>query len=333
MGCGYFGRIQIEAWKRISDAEITAACDLDGEKVAGFAQEFGLAAYTEVDRMLDEQRPDFVDIVTRPFTHHDLVRRIAERGLPILLQKPLAEDWADAQRVVAAARDAGVRMMINENWRWQRWYREIRTLLDAGRIGEVFYYSMHARSRDGLGPAPYARQPYFKDMPRLIIFEMLVHHLDTSRFLFGPLCGVYCRTGRINPVIAGEDLALILTEHESGLTGVIDGNRATEPEEPGQGMEVTTIEGVDGKIRLGPAGDVRLNGETVFSGGDLPGYKGNSCFATQKHFVERLESGLEFETEASDYLNKTFAAVEACYLSAAEDRPVRLGEVTAKLDS
>lgn len=328
VGCGYFGRIQIEAWQRIPEAEISAACDLDEAKVGEFGGEFGIRAYSDLARMLDEEKPDFVDVVTRPFTHLDLVKRIGARGLPILLQKPLAVNWTDAQAVVAAAQDAGVRMMVNENWRRQRWYREIAALIAAGRIGDPFYYSMQARSRDGLGPVPYARQPYFKDMPRLIIFEMLVHHLDTARFLFGPIEEVYCRTAKLNPIIAGEDVALIQTEHASGLRGVIDGNRATEPEEPGQGMETTQIDGFEGKIRLGPAGRVRLNGEVVFDGSDLPGYKGDSCFATQRHFVECLESGEEFETEAADYMNKTFAVVEACYRSAAEHRPVRVDEIT-----
>ena len=327
IGCGFFGRIQLEAWRRIPAARIVAACDLDPAKAAEGAADFGLQAYSDPARMLDELRPDFVDIATRPFTHLELVRLAVERGIPVLLQKPLAETWSDARRIVDLASGAGLRWMVNENWRWQRWYREIGALLAAGRIGDVFYYNMHARARDGLGPAPFVAQPYFKDMPRLLLFETLVHHLDTARCLLGDIVEIYCKSGRINPVIAGEDIALILTEHSGGARGVIDGNRACEPDEPGPALETARFEGLDGVIRLTHAGDVLLNGQTVFSGRGLPGYRGDSCRATQQHFIECLQSGAPFETEGADYCNKTFAVVEACYRSAAENRPVRPAEI------
>jgi hypothetical protein len=67
----------------------------------------------------------------------------------------------------------------------------------------------------------------------------------------------------------------------------------------------------------------------------MPGYRGDSCRATQQHFVDCLASGDEFETEATDYLKRTVAVVESCYRSAAENRPVMIAEMaltTASLD-
>ena len=64
--------------------------------------------------------------------------------------------------------------------------------------------------------------------------------------------------------------------------------------------------------------------EQVFRGEGLGGYKGDSCRAAQQHFVDCLRTGAEFETEAADYVQKTFAAVEACYRSAAINRSVAL---------
>lgn len=293
------------------------------------ALSFKVQPYHNPRKMLDEIKPDFVDIATRPSTHVELVREAALRGLPILLQKPLAESWKEARRIVDFAAGSGVRLMINENWRWQRWYREIGALIGAGKIGQVFYYGVHARARDGLGPHPFANQPYFKQMPRLLLFETLVHHLDTARWLLGDIAEVYCRTGRVNSAIAGEDLALILTEHAGGARGVIDGNRATEPDEPGPALETARFEGYNGVIRLTHPGNVLLNGETVFEGHGQPGYRGDSCRAAQQHFVECLATGDQFETEGADYWKKTFAAMEACYRSAAENRPVRVAEILA----
>ncbi len=329
VGCGFFSRIQMESWQRVTGAQMVAACDLDEAKAEAFARDFGMKAYTSLDAMLDREGPDFVDVATRPATHVPLVDRIAARRLPVLCQKPMAETWEEACRLAAIARQSGIRLMINENWRWQAWYRKIHSLIGAGRIGKPFYYSMQTRHNDGLGAQPYPNQPYFRDMPRLLVIETLVHHLDTARFLMGDIEEVYCQTGKLNPVIQAEDFALILVRHKGGVRGVIDGNRATRPDEPGPAMEIARFEGLEATIRLGFKGDVFVGGERIFSSQGVGGYRGESCRSTQQHFVDCLASGDPFETEASDYLQRTVAVVEACYRSAAENRPVRIEEFAA----
>ena len=73
--------------------------------------------------------------MTRPAMHLPLVRLAAEKGIAVLCQKPMAETWSEALEIAAVARRAGVRLMMNENWRWQPWYRRIRELLTQGAIG------------------------------------------------------------------------------------------------------------------------------------------------------------------------------------------------------
>ncbi len=329
VGCGFFGRIQMEAWQRVDGGDVAAVCDLDSKKLQEFGASFGVKTFDDLERAFDEIRPDFVDIATLPATHLALSRQCIARGLPVLLQKPVAETWDEARRIAGLVAGADVRVMINENWRWQRWYREIASLIGANRIGRPIYYSMHARARDGAGGQPFPNQPYFKDMPRLIVFETLVHHLDTARFLLGPIEEVYCRTEKVNPLIRAEDMAVIVAKHAGGAVGVLDCNRVVEPDEPGPALEIARFEGVDGKIRLEHSGDVYLDGERVFAGVGQPGYRGDSARATQQHFIDCLLTGEAFETEVAAYVNTTFAAVEACYLSARENRPVRLEEIAA----
>ena len=329
IGCGFFSRIQMESWKRVSGGEITAACDLDAEKVARFASDFGLRAYTQVEEMLDAEKPDFVDIATRPATHLPLVELTIGRGLPTLCQKPMADTWEEACNIAKVARRAAVRLMMNENWRWQAWYRKIGELIGGGAIGSPYFHQMQTRNRDGVGEHPYPNQPYFAEMPRLLVIETLVHHIDTARFLMGDIDEVYCQTERLNPRIQAEDFVIITLRHANGVRGVIDGNRAGEPDEPGPAMENTRVEGMENTIRLRHSGDVWLGGGKVFSGEGIAGYRGDSCRATEQHFVDCLASGAEFESEAGDYLNKTVAAVEACYRSAEENRPVRVEEIAS----
>src|SRR5688500_16073194 len=155
--------------------------------------------------MLDKERPTFVDIATRPESHLGLVRLAAEHGVHVICQKPMAPTWEECVAMVEVCERAKVRLLIHENWRWQPWYREAKKLLETGAIGRLFQISFFWRTGDGGGSEPYAVQPYFRQMPRLLVYETLVHILDTFRFLADEVTSVYCQNRRVNPVITGED--------------------------------------------------------------------------------------------------------------------------------
>jgi predicted dehydrogenase len=275
--------------------------------------------------MMDRERPDFLDIVTRAETHLPLVQLSAQCRVAALCQKPMANTWAEALEIASVSRRAGIRLMMNENWRWQPWYRRMHDLLSEGRIGRVVFYRFHMRRRDGLGEAPYEGQSYMKDLPRLMILNVLVHFFDTARFLFGEMEEIYCMTQRINPAIAGEDLAVSIVRHQGGLCGVIDGHRFAESEQGGSAMCDCRIEGMNNVLALRGQDNLYLGSELVFDAAGIPGYKGDSCRAAQQHFVDCLWSGATFETDADEYL-KSVACAEAAYRSAADNRPVRLSE-------
>lgn len=293
-----------------------AACDTDLAKASASAPE----AFDDLERMLDAVKPDFVDIATRPELHLPMLRIAAERKLPVICQKPMAPGWADCLEMVRVAEAAGIPFMIHENWRWQPWYREIAARMAAGDLGAPITYTFRTRKRDGVGAEPYLLQPYFRQMPRLLLFETLVHHIDTARFLFGELESLYARTRRVNPHIQGEDQVLIVASHRSGLGGVIDGNRWLDlaPDSPPLGDAFFEFE--NGALRVSATGDVLRvlpdREELVWKNDVTAGYRGDSVRATSQHFVRSLLAGTPFETGGRDYL-VTVAAVEAGYRSAA----------------
>jgi predicted dehydrogenase len=330
IGAGYFAHVQAEAWQRISSATIVAVADSVPGKARAFADKFGInRAYENVDEALDRERPDFVDVATRPESHVALVRKACQRGIHIICQKPMAPTWEDCLGMVETCESAKVRLLIHENWRWQPWYREIRRLIGGGVLGDVFQFSAQWRTGDGCGPQPYTVQPYFREMPRLLVHETLVHVLDTFRFLGGELASVYCQNRCVNPVIAGEDQSVILVRFRSGVPGVVDANRISGPRAPTVAGNDLKVEGNRAMLRLTTDGRLWLTelgeaeSEHVFPTSKL-GYKGDSVRATQEHLIDCLRSGKPAESEARDYL-KTVRAVFACYDSAATGQAVMLG--------
>lgn len=317
IGCGFFGNIQIEAWRRMPDVELVAACDPVLER----AQAAAPRAYTDAAGMLDRERPDFVDIATRPDTHLELVRMAVQRGIPCIVQKPLAESMEQAREMVRLVEQLGVPVMVHENWRWQPWYREVKRRITAGEIGQPLTYCFRIRQRDGLGEQPFPNQPYFREMPRLLIYETLIHPMDTARFLFGEIASVQAFARRHNPRIAGEDRAVVLMNHTSAVDGVIDGSRYTNPVPPGPAMGDSIFEGTEGVLRVLANGEVYAGAELLTRHATDTGYKGDSVRAVQQHFLDCLRAGVPFETGVREYLG-SFAAVEAAYASVAEQRTV-----------
>ena len=332
VGAGYFSHFQYEAWQRIPEVEITATCNRDPQRAKQVTDRWKIPEhYTDYREMLQAERPDFVDVITPPATHVEICRFAAQLGIHVICQKPLAPTFEEARQIVAGARQAGVRLMVHENFRFQPWHREIRRLLDDGAIGDKLH-SLYFRSRpgDGWGEDAYlGRQPYFRTMPRLLVYETGVHFIDTFRYLGGEIDGVYGVLRQLNSVIQGEDTGLIVFEFDSGAVGVWDANRYNESNDPDPRFTFGEflVEGNGGSIRLYLDGRLTIQSlgreETEHAYAyQQRGFGGDCVYATQRHFVDCITAGRPFETDGEDYL-RTLAVQEAVYRSAQTRQPVR----------
>jgi len=331
-GAGYFSVYHLDGWSRIPEVEITALCNRTLEKGEARAREFGIPnVYSDFTEMLDDQRPDFVDIVTAPATHRDFCRAAAERGVHIVCQKQLAPTYDESQTIVSEMSAYDVRFMVHENWRWQPWYRETKRLLVQDVIGEPFTLSARMRMGDGWPEDAYLeRQPFFREYPRMLVFETGVHFIDTYRYLFGEVASVYARLDRRNPAISGEDSGVVHLGFRSGVTAVWDGSRYNEAdtENPRYTFGELRLDASKGHLELRTDGTlwVKPLAAPVYQHHyhhEDRGFAGDCCYRTERHFVDCLLSGDPFESTGEDYL-KTLKVVEACYESAQSGQVVTL---------
>jgi predicted dehydrogenase len=331
VGAGYFSHFQYEAWQRIPEVTVTAFCNRNAERAKPIIEKFGIEShYTDYREMLEKEKPDFVDIITPPPMHLEMCKIAADLGIHIICQKPLAPTFEEAKQIVDYTDKAGIRFMVHENWRFQPWYREIKKLLDAGAVGDKIH-SIYFRSRmgDGWGEDAYLdRQPYFRDYPRLLVYENGVHFIDTYRYLCGEIKGVYAVLKKLNQVITGEDYAAIIFNFESGATGIWDANRYNECnfEKPRYTFGELLLDANEGSIRLYLDGRITIQklGEKEQSHSyhhEDHAFSGDCCYTTQRHFIDRMIDGKPFETNGCEYL-KTLAVQEAVYESASENTTV-----------
>jgi predicted dehydrogenase len=332
VGAGYFSRFHLEGWRDISDVQVVAWCDTDAGKVETLARQFGIPrTFGAVDAMLDTVSPDLVDIVTPPPSHAALVAQAHARRIPAICQKPLTPSWAESVALAALAERSGTLCVVHENIRFQPWYREARRLLDAGFLGTPHAIAFRLRPGDGQGPRAYLdRQPYFQQMPRLLLVETAIHWIDTFRFLMGEVAAVTARLRRINPVLAGEDAGYMIFEFVGGATGAFDGNRLNDhvAHDPRRTMGEMWLEGSAGVLRLD--GDARLwwkphhgdEAEHAYDRGPDT-FGGGCCGALQRHVVAHLRNGAPVENTVQQYLTN-LRIQEAAYESHATGRRIAL---------
>jgi D-apiose dehydrogenase len=326
VGAGYFARFQLDAWRRMDAVQLVAVCDRDPathELVRRAGEEIQI--YEEMAAMLDAVEVDLVDIATPPDTHLALTAEAAARSLDIICQKPLAPTREEALRLVEHCERAGVVLAVHENIRWAPWHREIARLIGAGQLGQLHRISMRLRPGDGQGADAYlSRQPYFQKMPRFLIHETAIHWIDSFRFLFGEITGVFSRLEQLNPVISGEDAGIVIFAFENGSTGLFDGNRLNEhvSDNPRRTMGEMWLEGSSGVLRMDGNGRLwwKAHGEAEvehhYQWQDS-GFAGDAVFATQAHIVAHLRDGGPLENSGRDYL-RNLDIEEAIYRSSEE---------------
>jgi len=332
IGTGYFSQYHYDAWSRIPGVMLEAVCTRRNEaKLREVAQRYGVRrTYLDAARMLDEVKPDLVDIITTPESHQEFVTLAAQRGIPAICQKPLAPSLDAARALVATAEAAGSMLVAHENWRFKPWFRETRRLLDAGRIGAVHSVAFRMRPGDGQGAQAYlGRQPYFQKMPRFLIHETGIHMVDVFRYLVGEVTGVFARLRRLNPHIAGEDAGYVVFDF-AAATGLLDGNRLADfpARNPRLTMGALQVEGLLGTIRLDGDGGLWVK---PHGGDEVPhpyqwedrGYSGDCVYALQAHVIAHLRDGAPVENTAREYL-RNVDIEDAIYRSNFEQRWIDL---------
>lgn len=248
VGCGFFAVNHLNGWKELHDrAEIVAVCDLDKAKAISAAERFHIAeAYSDVERMLSAVKPDFVDIVTTVPSHRPLVELCARHGVAAIVQKPLANDWADATALVGAMASVGRTLMVHENFRFQRPILRARQIFASGEMGRPTWGRFHWRTSFDI----YAGQPYLRETKRFILMDIGVHVLDVARAFLGEADSVYCLTQSIKQGIAGEDSATVLLGHRNGATSVCDFTYESRQTPDPFPQMLLHVEGTEGSIIL-----------------------------------------------------------------------------------
>ncbi len=317
IGAGWVTQHHLAGWsKHANRARVVSIADPNQEQAQSRASAFGIdQLFESAEKMLAHGGLDAVDIASPRETHADLVRMVARHGLPVLCQKPLAPTYQEACALVAQTKGM-TRLMVHENWRFRPYYRQISKWLNEHRIGPVVQAQMTLltsgliENQQGRYPT-IDRQPFMASLNRALVMEILIHHIDTLRFLLGDMHLVHARLGHSCKAMTGEDRASLIFEASSGATVSLLSNLRVWGEPEAKPDEL---------LLIGETGTIRLSGDTLSSHGnaaeqlkyDMPACYSESYAATIGHFLDALEADSAFETNPEDNL-QTLRLVEEIY--------------------
>ncbi|MDE0590027.1 Gfo/Idh/MocA family oxidoreductase [Halocynthiibacter sp. C4] len=300
IGAGMVSQYHVQGWLDCPEAQLVAIADPDIEKARDRATKVaGASAHTSLEEMVAKCNLDAVDIVAPPAAHAALISRAQAAGLHAICQKPLAPN-ADIAKQIMENKNSSLRSMVHENWRWRHPYRALKAALDRKKVSvpNSFEFRVESsglvRNENGIYPA-LERQPFFTSMQRLLVFELLIHHLDTLSFLFGDIKIRSAQLHHQSGVVPGEDGAEILLS-AGGIEGKLIGSFCA-PDAPPMPRDRLFLNNSDTPIIDGWS--MKLPNEQKRSWDEHVAYQ-DSYSDTIRHFRHCIGTGERFETEIQD---------------------------------
>lgn len=331
IGCGFYAQNHLHAWRDLKDAgaDIVGVCDVDEAKARAAGDAFGVPWFTDAAVLIDQAKPDLVDITTRMDSHRALARLAAEHGVAAVVQKPFAPSYDDCVAIVETVRRHGTFLAVHENFRFQTPMRRVAAVIASGAIGGPSWGRLSFRT----GFDVYRTQPYFYTEERLAILDVGIHVLDLARVFLGEVERISCETQRRNPQVRAEDTATMLLRHVSGAVSVVECTYESRRIPDPFPETLLEIEGSAGSIVVGRGERMAVTSQGLSwdeaIGSPLLAWTSRPWHVSQEsvlhanaHMLECLKTGRPAATSGEDNL-KTYALVEAAYEAAATGRAVR----------
>ncbi len=288
IGLGPIGNKHAGIYQEMAGAELVAVCDLLPERAAAASRRFGVPAFHSVREMVAAVELDMVSVATGGeeygSDHFAPTMEAFEAGLHVLGEKPISNEIAPAEQMVAKAREKGLCYGINLNHRFTPAARLAKQWVDEGRIGHPLFMNVAMWIMN-----PRESSPWFQ------IKALHPHTVDIMRYYGGGIEAVQCFATKA-PGRAIWSTAQFNMRFASGALGHLSGSYDIERGHP---MERTEFAGTKGRfviedmfreLTLYPAGNLE---KTVYSNPLFGGMRDfDDTFRNRLgRFVEQLNEG------------------------------------------
>lgn len=278
VGCGGIAAAYLQALAKAPGLALAAVVEPDPARAtpAGVARHATVAAWRAAGPACDAAL-----VLTPPASHEAITVELLAAGLHVLCEKPLAPTVAAADRMLAAARAAGRRLMMGSKFRYTPDVAQAHRLLREGACGDVVLYENVFCSHVDMS------RRWNADAAQSgggVLIDNGCHSVDIARFLLGPIARVQAQFGRRAQAVAVEDTARLLFTSRSGALGSIDLSWSVHKETD----SYVRVHGTRGTVEVGWRGSrwKEVGGEWQAIGA---GYDKVAAFAGQlRDFAEAI---------------------------------------------
>lgn len=341
LGTGSMANVHARRFLAIPGCKVVAAADVDLSRAEVFAAKHGIpAAFGESGDLLKKADFDAVTIVTPDASHASLTLECLKAGKHVLCEKPLALNYPDAMRMVAAAKKSGTINMVNFSKREWPAIQAVAALIRRGEIGDVLhveasYLQAWLASKvwgDWRTTPSLLWRLSSKHGSKGVLGDVGVHIVDFTTFPAGPISSVFCRLKAFDKApgnrigeypFDANDSAVLNVEFRNGALGTIHTTRWCG----GHGNRLfLKIAGTKGTVEIDS--DKTTAGYRICAGEDLDRALWRYVAATEvpsiyERFVQAARTGVQ---EQPDFARgaEIQKVLDACFVSDVEKRMVKI---------
>ncbi len=219
LGAGLIGKRHIEHVLAVPEARLSAIVD-PSPTVRDLSSEKGVACFSSFAEMLAAgSKPDGLIVATPNQMHLANGLEAITAGVPVLIEKPIADDVASGQLLVDAAEAAGVPLLVGHHRRHNPMLQKTKAIIDSGRLGRVitvhaFFWLMK--------PDAYFEPAWRRQKGAGPVFMNLIHDVDVLRYLCGEIVSVQAMESNVVRGNAVEETAAMIFRFANGALGTVN---------------------------------------------------------------------------------------------------------------
>lgn len=255
IGCGRISTNHIKAALN-NKLQIVGVCDILSEKMEDILKKHELEKdetihrFTDYKELIEKEQPDLVSIATESGSHAEIALYCIDRGVNVIIEKPMAMSMEDANKIIELSEKKNVKVSACHQNRFNVAVQELRKALETGRFGKISHGSIHVRWNRNKGyydQAPW-RGTWMQDGGALM--NQCIHGIDLLRWMMGnEVEEVYGATRQqFHDYLEAEDVGMAVVKFKNGAIGTIEGTTNVYP----KNLEETLyLFGENGTVKIG----------------------------------------------------------------------------------
>lgn len=260
LGCGKVAHLHAKAIQNLPSARLSGVWSRSINTAKNFADQYKVQFYTEIEKLVKEQKVDLVIVCTPHPFHLEPVLEAAATGANILVEKPLASTLVDSDKIIEACKNAGVKLGVISQRRWYEPVKRVKEAIESGKIGKPVFGTINML---GWRDKNYYDSDEWRGTWEMegggVLVNQAPHQLDLFLWFMGEIDEVYGLWRNLNhPYIEVEDTAVAIVKFKSGAIGNIIVSNSQKP-------------GIYGKVHVhgenGASVGVQTDGGAMFIAG------------------------------------------------------------------